>query len=376
MSSVKILHTADLHIGAAASGIPALSAELKAGAVITFEKIIKLAREQQVDIMLICGDLFHSSYIEPAVVKHIFTAFRSIPQVKIVYVGGNHDPLSPISPMLYEQKPDNLYIFGGEYSYFEFPELKTRVYGRSFVETYLPHKPFDFECDDSFINLACLHGEIGADKGGNYNPIDASMLENSGLDYVALGHVHTRTEIRCAGGTRFAYSGCAQGQGFDETGEKGVYIGEISKDKCELQFVRMAKKMYLTEQVDISAAASSAEAAEIILALLRRKYPDASEHLYKIILTGQTDEGVAFSTEEIATRLAGEVYFAKVQDKTEPRIDFEALRLEKTLKGIFADKMLSRIQSAETEQEKVHLWGALRLGIKAFSQEVAYREDN
>lgn len=375
MSSVKILHAADLHIGAAASGIPSLSAELKAQSVITFEKAVKLAKEKRVDIVLICGDLFHSSYIEPRVVKYVFDCMGQIPDTKIVYVGGNHDPLTPASPMLTIQKPDNLYILGGEYSFFEFPELKTRVYGRSFTETHLPHKAFNFECDDAFINLACLHGEVGGDKSANYNPIDISMIENSGLDYIALGHVHTRTEIKRAGGTCFAYSGCAQGQGFDETGEKGVYIGEISKQSANLEFVRLAQKMYIVETVNVSDCATCAEIADLALAQIKRKYPDFAEHLYKIVLTGDIAEGTIITAGEIAARLSGEVYFAKVIDKTEVALDYEVLRIEKSLRGIFCDKMLQRIAAAD-DTEKSHLLKALALGCKAFSQEVEYREDN
>ncbi len=376
MRSVKVLHAADLHIGAAAAGIPSLSAELKAGAVITFEKAIKAAREQKADIMLICGDLFHSSYIEPRVVEYVFGCMAQIPSTRILYVGGNHDPLTSASPIWKAKKPDNLYIFGGDYSYFQFDDIKTRVYGRSFTETHLDYKPFDFECDDSFINLACLHGEVGGDKASAYNPMDIAMIENSGLDYVALGHVHTRTEIKRAGKTNFAYSGCAQGQGFDETGEKGIYIGEISKDKCDMEFMRLAERMYITEAVDVGSCANSAEAAELCLAAIKRKYADHPNHLYKIVLTGDVNKDTDIQSGEVTARISGEVFFAKVIDKTAFAEDFNALRLEKTLKGIFCDKMLCRIENAQSEDDKARLMSALRLGVKAFSQEVEYREDN
>lgn len=335
MKSIKILHAADLHIGAAVSGIPSLSAELKAGPVITFEKAIRLCAEKGIQIMLICGDLFHSSFIEPRVVEYVFGCMAKIPDTKILYVGGNHDPLTPTSPMLKAQKPDNLYIFGKDYSYFQFDDLGLRVYGRSFVETHLEAKPFDFECDGSFINIGCFHGEAGGDRLSAYNPIEISALEQSGLDYAAFGHVHTRTEIKRTGNTCYAYSGCAQGQGFDETGEKGVYIGEISKGKAELEFVKLAQRMYITELIDVSRCANSNEASELCMATIKRKYADFSEHLYKIVLTGDISPDAVFSPEEIAARISSEVFFAKVIDKSVTAEDFNALRLEKSLKGIF-----------------------------------------
>ena len=94
MKSVKVLHCADLHIGAAESSLGAKAQSRRAETLITFEKIINTAKENAVDILLIAGDLFNSNNIEKSFIDRVFECFSEIPDVKIVFSAGNHDPLN------------------------------------------------------------------------------------------------------------------------------------------------------------------------------------------------------------------------------------------------------------------------------------------
>ena len=98
METVKILHCADVHIGAAESFLGPLSKSRRAETLITFEKIISLARDKGVQIMLIAGDLFDSNNIEEGVILRVIDCFKSIPHIHIVYCAGNHDPMNLNSP--------------------------------------------------------------------------------------------------------------------------------------------------------------------------------------------------------------------------------------------------------------------------------------
>ena len=375
MNSVKILHCADIHIGAAESSLGTLAESRRAETLITFEKIISLAKEQNVDILLIAGDLFNSNNIEKSFVDRVFECMASIPEIKIVYTAGNHDPLNADSPFKKYSLPSNLYVIDTKDHCIEFKDLNTRVYGKSFKEVYMQGEPaFSIKPDTNFINLMCIHGELRSDLGSDYNSITSDFIKSSGMDYIALGHVHKRTEVSKLGDSFVAYCGCPEGQGFDELGEKGIYLGEISKDNCSLEFVPVCKRMHLCENVDISGLATSNEIAEQILNYLKEKYPDTyADNLYKIILVGSIDDGVRLSLAEITTRLNDSVYFAKLRDKTEIKLDYETLSKENTLKGVFVKNMLTKIESAE-ENEKEQLLYALNIGIKAFSGEVHYDE--
>ncbi len=376
MSSVKILHCADLHIGAAESSLGTLAESRRAEALITFEKIINLARDNQVNIILIAGDLLNSNNIDKSFVDRIFECFALVPDIKIVYAAGNHDPLNAESPFKKYDLPKNLFVLDTKDCFVEFADLNARVYGKSFKEVYMQGTPrFSLKPDDNHINLMCIHGELRSDLGSDYNSITNDYILNSGMDYIALGHVHKRTDVTKLGNTYVSYCGCPEGQGFDELGEKGVYIGEISKQNCNLQFVPTAKRMHLTETVDVTGLSSSNEIAEHLIKAISQKHPETfADNLYKIIIVGKLDEDVTVSVPEITARLNNTLYFAKLRNKTEIKLDFNILSQENTLKGVFVKNMLKRLENAD-ESEKELLTAALNIGLKAFSGEVNYDED-
>ncbi len=378
MQSVKILHCADLHIGASESFLGVSSTERRFETLLTFERIITTAKENGVNILLIAGDLFNSNDVEDVFVDRILQGFLTVPEIKIVYCAGNHDPLNALSPFLNRKLPENLYILGTKDSFIVFDELKTRIYGKSFDEMYMKGQP-SFSLippDDDYINIMNIHGELRSDLNSDYNSITSEFISKSGMDYIALGHIHRRTDIGKIGNTYVAYCGCPEGQGFDELDEKGVYMGEISKGKCNLDFVKLCYRMHISESINIENCKTSDEISQYILSVLKEKYGnDYIKNLYKIILTGEVEENTEISVIEIQSRLSSELYFVKVKDNTEIKIDIKSLLGEKTLKGIFVRKMCEKIESAETEEEKSSLKYALSIGLKAFKGEVNLNED-
>ena len=72
MSSVKILHTADIHIGALDSFLGENSEKRRVEALLTFERIIDLAQNEGVQLIAIAGDLFDSNNIEERFYKAVF----------------------------------------------------------------------------------------------------------------------------------------------------------------------------------------------------------------------------------------------------------------------------------------------------------------
>lgn len=376
MNSIKILHCADIHLGFYENSIGVTAESRAAETLLTFEKIISTAKENNVDFLLISGDLFNSNNIEKKFIDSVFESFSKIPEINVIYAAGNHDPLNSDSPFKKYTIPENVHVLDTKDCCVEFKDLNTRIYGRSFKEVYLKGEAnFSIKPDDSFINIMCLHGELKSDLQSDYNSVTNNFIADSGMDYIALGHIHKRTEVQKINNTYFAYCGCPEGQGFDELGEKGVYLGTVSKNDCQLNFVPVAKRMHICENVDVSDCFTSADVYSKIMGVVEQKYPNAPfENLYKIVLTGFVEENADFSIPEISGRLLENLYFAKIKDKTQIKIDFNVIAKEPTLKGIFVKNMLNKIENA-ADQEKENLIYALNLGIKAFNSEVTYYED-
>ncbi len=381
MNKIKVIHCADLHLGAELSSLGHLARARREEHVMTFTRIIDLCQREKADLLLIAGDLFEGSCTDQPIVDTVREAFSRIPDTLVAIAPGNHDYIALDSPYEQECWPDNVLIFKSDYDSAVFADRGFRVWGVGFARTYAAESllPSGAFVDDRLINIGVLHGDlVAAGQSSLYNPVTVSQIGDSGLDYLALGHIHKRTDIMRSGRTFYAYSGCPEGRGFDELGEKGVFIGTVSKGKADMAFLPVCRRMNLELSVDIGAAATQNEAAEIIRRIAREEYGEQyREHLYKIILTGALTDRFTPDSLAITLRLQEDFYFAKVYDRTHPAIDVAALAKEISLKGIFVRKMLEQIdRCVASRQETADQYRrALYLGLKAFDQEVNLNED-
>lgn len=382
MKSIKILHCADIHIGMEQSSIGNKSRQRQEEILMTFDRIISICKNEKIELLLIAGDLFDRNNIETAVINSVKNSLKSITETIVAIAPGNHDNAASDSAYLDADWSENVHIFTSNLQSIEFKDKGFRLSGGAFISSYAnePILQSVDTPDDDLINIGIIHGDLVSDnQSSTYNPITPAQIKQSGMDYLALGHIHKRTEILKSGNTFYAYSGCPEGQGFDELGEKGVYIGSISKGSCNLAFRPVCQRMNIQENVDITGAGTIAEASEKILKAIKNKYGKGfSNNLYKIILEGEIDQQFNIDCTAVATRLTDEVFFVKIIDETRIHIDVKALSLETTLKGIFARKMLEKINSAinngKADEEKEYR-RALYIGLKAFDCEVKYNEN-
>ena len=376
MKTVKILHCADIHIGAAESFLGAAAERRRLETLLTFERIVDLSVSENVDILAVAGDLFDSNFIEPSYFEAVINKIENCAPVKVIFAAGNHDPLNSSSPFLKYKLPENLYILGAYGAPLTFEDLSLRVFGRSFETAFLKGLSAPAVIpDDDYINLCVQHGDLTSDLDSKYNAITKEFIKNSKMDYIALGHIHKRSEIMKLGDAYFAYCGCPEGQGFDELDEKGVYIGEIGKGVCNLKFVPTAKRRHISEKVNVSDYSDISMLADKITEQLKQNYgEDYSENLYKIELSGSCDEPSVFDCEDLLARLSERLYFVKIVNRTHLKIDYKTLANEKSLKGVFVKKMQEKIESADETKADTYKY-ALDLGLKAFSSEVKFNDD-
>ncbi len=370
---VKIAHVADVHLGAKCRGIGIRYEQRINEIVSTFYKIVKICEDENVDFLLIAGDLFDDVSISGAYLKELKKVFAKV-SFKIIISPGNHDPFTPDSP--YNTKwPENVFIFKDlKMDKFSFPEYDLDIWGAAFVS---PYKNKNFmnlvDVDRDKINLCVIHGNLSNAETDDYCPISARDIETSGMDYIALGHIHKRSNIGCVGKTHFAYPGCPEGSGFDEIGAKGFYIGTIAKGICELEFREVSRRIYENLEVNISHLNSEYDIIDKILNELQERFgANYYDNLYKIVLTGYTSEDFFVDIHSVELQINDKIFFAKLIDKTETEIDIEKLKFRNDFKSIFIKKMLAKIEAAITDEEKDANKLALKLGLKAFERDVKY----
>ena len=375
---VKILHCADLHIGAELSFLKNNAASRQAEILNTLKKITKICSGQGIELLIIAGDLFDSNHIDSAALTEVKNAFASIPETIVVIAAGNHDYFAVDSPYSDDDWSPNVNIIFKKFTLLEFPGKNLRICGSSFLGSYQDGCGKDIKApDDKMINILVYHGELVNDeKSGRYNPISVKDIENSGFDYVALGHFHGATPVLRAGMTSYAYSGTPDGSGFDECGKKGVYTGYIYKHRADLAFVETSSRTFENVSVDITSLTTNSKIIGRIHDTLKEKYGERyTENLYRISLTGKTPDGFIPAVNQISAELEEKLFYVKVANRTRPDIDIGNLAADFSLKGIFVKKMLEKISSCSSDEEKEQYENALYIGLKAFDGEVSFYEN-
>ena len=346
---IKILHMADVHLGRAVSGLPQSLRNIRRQEVrSTFSDAVNLAKDENVDAVLIAGDLFDSGDTDKSTVNFIKGELSKIAHTPVFIAPGNHDPLGSAYNMLINEDIKNLTVFGENVSCVKFPEKQFAVYGIGFNNEVVNApllKSIKAE-DKDFVNIGVIHGEMGVNS--DYNPITEADIGETNMDYIALGHVHTYSGIKKSMATSYAYCGNLEGGGFDECGEKGVILGTVSKGDCDLKLHRLCKRVYHTIEIDVTDTKTLQEIIEKVKENVRCK-----DDLYKIVLTGKRPENIPEGVIENEI----DVFFAKTKDLTRGAYDLKAISADYSIGGIFAKNVLQRMENAD-ENEKAELMKA------------------
>jgi DNA repair exonuclease SbcCD nuclease subunit len=381
MEKVKIIHCSDFHFDTPFTEYSkALAEKRKEDIRETFSKIMRLADTESINLILISGDVFDSSTVTFETITSMKKAFEQIQNIKIFISPGNHDPYGNKSYYNSIQWPSNVHIFKDCFEKVDIEELNVTVYGYGFGTKY-EREGFlkNFQAADTRkINIMVLHGEV-VKGNSDYNPITEEQISKSGLDYLALGHVHSFSGINRCGSTYWSYSGCPEGRGFDELGPKGIVMGEVSKGYVKLSFMETCKRRHELLEVDIS---GSENYEDITLKIneglglhkssndIGKIYETLQRDIYKIVLKGSVEREFIINSEVLREKLRDIFYYVKIVDLTEIKIDYEELAKEYNIKGVFVRKMLAMINQCDNEIEKNRLKLSLKMGLDA----IDYRE--
>jgi DNA repair exonuclease SbcCD nuclease subunit len=351
---IKLIHAADFHLDSPFRALSAdQAAQRRAEQRELLERFGWLAQEKGADLVLFSGDLLDgdNAYYETAQ-----ALARILGQIKarVFIAPGNHDPYTPRSLYATMKWPENVHIFcSPAMEAVDIPELGCVVYGCAFTGPVRDDSPLaGFRVpEDGRLHLMCVHGDA-MNKTSRYGPIERADIAASGLDYLALGHVHTRSEPEKLDQTVWAYPGCPEGRGFDELGDKGVLCCEAEKGHVTAEFVPICRRRYQILKVDV---------ADDFAAALPT---DASDDIYRIILTGESDLGGVdlAPLERIAARY---FYSVTVRDETTVRRDLWSRAGEDTLTGLFLRRMAQLRDAAGDEADRLRVEQAVRFGLAA-----------
>lgn len=354
---IRFLHGGDFHLDSPFAQLPAdqaIAARQEQRDLL--ERFSALAKEEGVDLVFLTGDLFDGARIYPETLRALRNMLEELP-CQVFISPGNHDPFSQRSPYQRFAWPEHVHIFSSEsVEAVELPNLGCTVYGAAFTTSHRSSKPLQgLTLQGDGLHFGCFHGDVTRGLS-RYGPISPDEIRASGLHYLALGHVHQSSDLAKNGETYYAYCGCPQGRGFDETGPKGVYLGTTDGRNLSLQFCPLALRRYKILIADIT----DKEPEEALSSLL----PGApSPDIVRILLRGARGED---SLPLGRLRALAEPYFYSVtlKDETVPDSNIWARQTEESLLGFFVREIATRVQNVGDE-ERATLELALRFGLAA-----------
>ncbi|MBQ8309261.1 MAG: exonuclease subunit SbcD [Clostridia bacterium] len=312
---MRILHTSDWHVGKRLMGRDRLAEQAE-----VLDEIIVLCEKEQIELVLIAGDVF-DTYMPSAEAEELF--FSKIKLVAgenraVLVISGNHDDgvrLCAVSPFSEEQ---GVYIVGNARSTIPTQNKSRKIHpcasGKGYVifendrgeKAFVSTLPYPNEARfkeeksdlpyvermkqwidegesgnvDKLPSVFMAHifvaggavsdSEREIDLGGA-RAIPASALPKS--DYIALGHLHKKQKM---GERHCYYSGSPLQYSFDERADKGVKVFDLTKSGVEnLRDIPLTKGKKL-----VRLESDSTSNAEILL----ETYPENLVEM-KLILT-------------------------------------------------------------------------------------------
>ena len=345
---MKLIHCADIHLGSkmdvnlTGEKAEERRRELRA----SFTNLLDYAQNNGVEGVLLCGDIFDSDRPFKKDKEFFYNALKNNPQITFFYLRGNHDGEESFTEVL-----ENLKTFSRSGTTYDFNGIN--VSGVELGQDNCTSVYSSLNLDKDRLNILMLHGTAGDTSGKD--KVNLTKLRNKNIDYLALGHIHTYSQGKLDERGVWAYSGCLEGRGFDEAGEKGFILLD-TEEKITAQFVPFAKRKIHIFNVDISGATDDYSAYSIVKSNINCSKKD----IVRAEITGEISFDNADLAEEIQKRMASENYYLfDVKDRTKRKFDISSLQGDITLRGEFIRTVLA---SAYSEDEKADIISA---GLKA-----------
>ena len=370
MRTLKLIHGADFHLDSPFQGLTAAKASMRREEQRQMlRRLAELAQQEEADLMLLAGDLLDTENTRSETGEELLHWLSQVP-CPVIIAPGSQDWYCDRSPWARLELPENVTVFKDRAMHLvSVPSVNARIYGAAFTGPTSPSllKGFHADRKPGMYNLLCIHGEV-SNPSSPYNPISEEDLAASGIDYAALGHVHSASGLMQSGGCRYAWPGCPEGRGFEETGSKSLYVVELQQEECKLRPVQIATRQYHSLTLDIT--------EKDPLLLIHTSLPDDTvRDVYRITLTGDTPE--APNLQKLHQNLDEMFFSLQLRDRTRPSQDIWNSVGEDTLRGLFLSKLRALYDKSQTDADRFRIEQAARWGLAALEngEEVAVHEN-
>jgi len=379
---LRLLHTADVHLGARHDDLGEAAAAQRERQFAAFKATVDLAISEKVDILLIAGDLFDSNTQPRRSVERVAGELKRLvaARVRTVIIPGTHDCYDRAS--IYraydlaalagsEADDDLVTVLTPSVPSIHLSACDATVQATIFPTKRAPYSPLRdlriAEQPAAGWNIGMVHGSISIPDRTDRDEVVVTKEEiaATGLDYLALGHWHSAQQGR-AGTTAYAYSGAPEPVAVNQDGAGKVLLVELD-EAGGMKKVRVTERTVgktRFDKLDLDVATIGSQ-ADLLTALSARADPDL---VFDVRLTGVRPDELDIDANEIEEQLKGSFLRVRVRDVAMAALTDGALPSPDTISGAFIRNVEARVAELEAGSseasmaEAAELRDVLRLG--------------
>lgn len=373
MRGFSFIHTADLHLDSPFSGVRRVEgemAELFGDATFrAFDNLVDLAIGRGVDFLVVAGDVYDAAERSLRAQLKFASGLEKLADagIRSFVCHGNHDPLDGWSATLHW--PDEVHIFG--------PELESvvlRIAGENLVRVHgisYPHRNIDTSFGTGFkrlgpepFQIGLLHCSVGSHPDHETcAPRRLEDLAAAGLDYWALGHVHTR-RVLMDGCPYVAYPGNIQGRHIREPGPRGCLLVKVGpRGELEAGFEPVDAVRWFCPELQISDLETEGDLVQALERLCEQMSSEAGARpavaritlcgrgpLHQVLHRNRVVEDLTERLRETGFEASPPLYIEKLRVQTNPEIEIDSRRKS----ADFVGETLRLIQRYREEPESLY----------------------
>jgi DNA repair exonuclease SbcCD nuclease subunit len=196
---IRIIHTADNHIGLPFKQVPAdVAKRLIEERFLALERLVGVANARAAHFFVVAGDLFDSTRVKPGDIEKAANVLRGFDGVAVIVVPGNHDHFATSETEVWKRFRKATEA-DARIDLLVDPAVKSYdVEGQAvhFFPCACPSKTGAAEAAGQLatgLKIGIAHGNVtglGLDAEGQYFTMEPAALEAAGLATWLLGHIH------------------------------------------------------------------------------------------------------------------------------------------------------------------------------------------
>lgn len=330
---MKIIHTADLHIGSPLAFLSENDRKIRRVELLdSFKRLVMYAKENAIKYILLSGDIFDKDKVNKADKEYFYQIIEANPDLNFYYLRGNHDTNSALD----KDNIKNLFLFNNDWKYYYIEDVCISGIEVSEKNINTIHQTLNLNKEN--YNIIMLHGDS--------KELIINKFKNKYIDYMALGHIHTYSSNVLDTRGNYVYSGCLEGRGFDELGEKGFVIIDTNEKKHT--FIPFATRIVYEKIIDITETNSLYDAIEKIEEVTN-EVPDKS--LLKLIIKGTVKYDATDIESRLLVRLKSRFFYYEICNKTKKLLNLDEYKNDISLKGEVIRTIISKNIAEEDKND-------------------------